>query len=51
MWQCSECKCQFVCPPKCITCGAESLYDATVRSLQEQVQRLLDELERIKEET
>jgi len=28
---CPDCKCQFVQPFKCITCGAEKLYDATVR--------------------
>jgi hypothetical protein len=31
---CPDCKNGFVQPFKCITCGAEKLYDATVRSLQ-----------------
>lgn len=29
---CPTCRCQFVQPFVCTTCGAEKLYDATVRS-------------------
>jgi hypothetical protein len=31
---CPDCKNRFVQPFTCTTCGAEKLYDATVRSLQ-----------------
>lgn len=29
---CPDCRCQFVQPFKCTTCGAQKLYDHTVRS-------------------
>jgi hypothetical protein len=35
---CPDCKCQFVQPFKCVTCGAEKLYDATVRSQAAQIE-------------
>jgi hypothetical protein len=34
---CPDCKCQFVQPFKCTTCGAQKLYDATVRSQAETI--------------
>jgi hypothetical protein len=37
---CPDCKNSFVQPFKCITCGAEKLYDATVRSQAERIERL-----------
>jgi hypothetical protein len=37
---CPDCKCQFVQPFKCTTCGAEKLYDATVRSQAETIVHL-----------
>lgn len=39
-WKCRLCNCEFVKDEVCITCGAEKLYDATVKSLQEEVERL-----------
>jgi hypothetical protein len=36
---CADCRNVFLQPPRCTTCGAEKLYDATVRNLQEDVVR------------
>ena len=44
---CPDCKCQFVQPFKCTTCGAEKLYDATVRGQAETIQLLTQRLQRI----
>jgi hypothetical protein len=40
MQTCPDCKNQFVQPFKCITCGAEKLYDATVRSQAQRIEAL-----------
>jgi hypothetical protein len=37
---CPSCKNAFVQPFVCITCGAEKLYDATVRSQQQYIESL-----------
>lgn len=37
---CPDCKCQFVQPFKCTTCGAQKLYDATVLSQGASIERL-----------
>lgn len=37
---CPDCKCQFVQPFKCTTCGAQKLYDATVHSQAETIAHL-----------
>lgn len=37
---CPGCKCQFVQPFVCTTCGAQKLYDVTVRSQAETIQHL-----------
>lgn len=37
---CPDCKCQFVQPFKCITCGAEKLYDTTVKRQATRIARL-----------
>jgi len=47
MQTCPDCKCQFVQPFKCITCGAEKLYDHTVRSQAGEIQRLQAKLDAI----
>lgn len=39
-YTCPDCKCQFVQPFKCITCGAEKLYDTTVRQQAERIRHL-----------
>jgi multidrug resistance efflux pump len=41
---CPSCKCHFVQPFVCITCGAEKLYDATVRSQQDTITSLRSQL-------
>jgi hypothetical protein len=40
MQTCPDCKNQFVQPFKCITCGAEKLYDATVKSQAKRIEVL-----------
>ena len=40
MQTCPDCKNQFVQPFKCITCGAEKLYDATVSSQAQRIEAL-----------
>ena len=37
-WNCRICNVEFVCDEVCITCGAEKLYDATIKNLQEDVE-------------
>jgi hypothetical protein len=39
--KCPDCRNEFVQPFKCTTCGAQKLYDVTVRSLYAQVEHLL----------
>ena len=39
-YTCPDCKCQFIGEPRCTTCGAERLYDATVETLSKQVDAL-----------
>lgn len=41
---CPDCKCQFVQPFVCTTCGAQKLYDVTVRTQAEDIKRLLHAL-------
>jgi hypothetical protein len=45
---CPDCKNGFHQPFKCITCGAEKLYDATLRSLQAENAALRAEVEKWK---
>lgn len=40
MSQCPDCRNEFVQPFVCATCGAEKLYDVTVRSQAMQIERL-----------
>lgn len=42
MQTCHDCKNQFVQPFKCITCGAEKLYDTTVKSQAAQIVKLTE---------
>lgn len=37
---CADCRNVFLQPPRCTTCGAEKLYDATVRSQAEKIEHL-----------
>jgi uncharacterized protein YukE len=46
---CPTCKCQFMQPFVCTTCGAERLYDATVRGQAQTIQYLQSLLERCAE--
>jgi hypothetical protein len=46
---CPDCKCQFVQPFKCITCGAEKLYDTTVRSQEAHIRELEAEVKMLRE--
>lgn len=40
---CPDCRCRFVQPFKCTTCGAQKLYDETVRSQAAEIERLTRE--------
>lgn len=46
MSQCPDCRNEFVQPFVCTTCGAEKLYDATVREQASQIKRLTTLLNR-----
>jgi hypothetical protein len=46
---CPDCKCQFVQPFVCTTCGAQKLYDETVRSQGRMIERLHAQLRQIEE--
>jgi len=37
---CSDCRNHFMQPPRCMTCGAQQLYDNTVRSQSKEIERL-----------
>ena len=37
---CPDCKCEFVQPFRCATCGAQKLYDHTVTSQQQTIDAL-----------
>jgi hypothetical protein len=37
-WNCRICNVEFVRDEVCVTCGAEKLYDATIKDLQEDVE-------------
>lgn len=41
---CPDCRNQFVQPFKCTTCGAQKLYDATLRQQAETIEHLREEL-------
>jgi hypothetical protein len=41
---CPDCKCEFVQPFKCITCGAQKLYDVTVISQAKRIAFLEDKI-------
>jgi len=41
---CPDCKCGFVQPFKCITCGAQKLYDVTVISQAKRIAFLEDKI-------
>lgn len=43
---CPDCKNQFVQPFKCTTCGAQKLYDATVRSQAVTIEHQREEITR-----
>jgi hypothetical protein len=47
LYLCPDCKCQFVQPFKCTTCGALKLYDATVKSQAETIEHQRDRIESI----
>lgn len=44
---CADCKNVFLQPPRCTTCGAEKLYDATVRGQAATIDALYRRLRRI----
>lgn len=43
--QCPDCKNEFIQPFRCVTCGAQRLYDATVATLQQQNDALRAQLD------
>lgn len=45
--KCPDCKCLFVQPFKCTTCGAEKLYDETVRSQAATIEHLRSLIRRV----
>jgi|HubBroStandDraft_4_1064222.scaffolds.fasta_scaffold01735_8 hypothetical protein len=47
LYVCPDCKNQFVQPFTCITCGAQRLYDETVRQQGRQIEAQADEIERL----
>jgi len=46
-WNCRICNVEFVREEVCVTCGAEKLYDATVKNLQAQVDELQKDIDLI----
>ena len=46
-WNCRICNVEFVRDEVCVTCGAEKLYDATIKDLQTQVDELQKDLDLI----
>ena len=40
MSRCPDCRNEFVQPFVCATCGAQKLYDVTLRSAQDEIERL-----------
>lgn len=40
LYTCPDCRCRFVQPFKCTTCGAEKLYDETVRQQARTIEHL-----------
>ena len=48
-WNCRICNVEFVRDEVCVTCGAEKLYDATIKDLQAQVDELQKDLDLIME--
>jgi len=46
-WNCRICNVEFVRDEVCVTCGAEKLYDATIKDLQAQVDELQKNLDLI----
>jgi hypothetical protein len=44
---CAGCKNVFLQAPRCTTCGAEKLYDATVRNQQQTIASLQAEIDRL----
>lgn len=47
LYVCPDCKCSFVQPFRCVTCGAQKLYDNTVLSLERSVAFYKAETERL----
>jgi len=48
-WNCKICNVEFVREEVCVTCGAEKLYDATIKDLQTQVDQLQKDIDLIME--
>jgi len=48
--QCPSCKNIFHQPFLCITCGAEKLYDATLKAAQSDVAKLMRRIKRLEQE-
>ena len=48
--KCPDCKNEFIQPFRCVTCGAEKLYDATVATLQQQNDALRSQLDEARAE-
>jgi hypothetical protein len=48
LYVCPDCKNQFVQPFTCITCGAQRLYDETVRQQGRQIEAQAAEIERLR---
>lgn len=44
--ECPDCRCKFTQPFVCTTCGAQKLYDYTVKSQAEQIEQLCARLAR-----
>ena len=46
---CSDCRNHFMQPPRCMSCGAQQLYDNTVRSQSKEIERQAEHIEKLRE--
>ena len=44
---CSGCRNHFMQPPRCMSCGAQQLYDNTVRSQGKEIERQAEQIEKL----
>jgi formate dehydrogenase assembly factor FdhD len=45
---CSDCRNHFMQPPRCMTCGAQQLYDNTVKSQGKEIERQAEQIEKLR---